>query len=249
MKIKKIKNGEKFYKLTIIKEISPYINKHGYETPMYLCLCDCGKTKEVMHYNLKSGKTKSCGCIQKKSAYKNRKKYNKYDLSGKYGIGWTSNTNKEFYFDLEDYDKIKDYCWKERQPEGNSKYGYIVTTNKSISIHRMIMNCYKLKETLFIDHINGNVNDNRKENLRKCTNQQNSRNKKIGINNTSGFIGVYFNKKTKKYYAKITVDRKMIHLGTFNTLEEAYRVRRKAEFEMFGEFAPKEILKQKEENK
>ena len=36
---------------------------------------------------------------------------NKYDLSGEYGIGWTHNTEHEFYFDLEDYDIIKYYCW------------------------------------------------------------------------------------------------------------------------------------------
>ena len=40
-------------------------------------------------------------------------KYNKYDLLGSFGVGWTTNTNKEFWFDLEDYDKIKDYCWAE----------------------------------------------------------------------------------------------------------------------------------------
>ena len=37
------------------------------------------------------------------------KKYNTYDLSGEYGIGYTSK-GEEFYFDLDDYDKIKDYC-------------------------------------------------------------------------------------------------------------------------------------------
>ena len=63
---------------------------------------------------MKHGHTKSCGCLnnEKRSLLgKNSKKYNKYNLNGEYGIGWTSNTNEEFYFDLEDYDKIKDYCW------------------------------------------------------------------------------------------------------------------------------------------
>jgi hypothetical protein len=41
------------------------------------------------------------------------KKFNQYDLSGSYGIGYCSNTNNPFYFDLEDYDLIKDYCWME----------------------------------------------------------------------------------------------------------------------------------------
>ena len=53
--------------------------------------------------NLKSGSTKSCGCLAKEIRSKIHKKYNQYDLSGEYGIGWTSNTNEEFYFDLEDF--------------------------------------------------------------------------------------------------------------------------------------------------
>ena len=59
---------------------------------------------------------KSCGCLQKESEIKNGKrnhKTNVYDLNGEYGIGWTFNTNKMFYFDLTDYDLIKNYCWFE----------------------------------------------------------------------------------------------------------------------------------------
>ena len=42
---------------------------------------------------------------------KHNKKYNWYDLSGEFGIGFTQN-DILFYFDLEDYDKIKNYCWR-----------------------------------------------------------------------------------------------------------------------------------------
>lgn len=38
------------------------------------------------------------------------KQYNRYDLSGEFGKGWT-NKEEEFWFDLEDFDKIKNYCW------------------------------------------------------------------------------------------------------------------------------------------
>ena len=77
-------------------------------------MCDCGNKIVTTGNSLKHGHTKSCGCLnnEKRSLLgKNSKKYNKYNLNGEYGIGWTSNTNEEFYFDLEDYDKIKDYCW------------------------------------------------------------------------------------------------------------------------------------------
>ena len=52
-----------------------------------------------------------------------KRKYNRYDLeSQEYGIGWTSNTNEEFWFDKEDYDKIKNYCWNYHK---NKHGGYI----------------------------------------------------------------------------------------------------------------------------
>src|SRR5574344_527323 len=76
----------------------------------WLCQCDCGNKCVVSRGGLKGGKTQSCGCLQKERASEIKRKYNTYDLSGEYGIGYTSK-GEEFYFDLEDYDKIKDYCW------------------------------------------------------------------------------------------------------------------------------------------
>lgn len=88
------------------------------------CKCTCGSKieKDIRVDGLIAGHSRSCGCLQKEQAYKSckaRKKQNKYDLSGDYGIGYTNNvdpsdpTHKRnyFYFDLEDYDKIKKYCW------------------------------------------------------------------------------------------------------------------------------------------
>ena len=76
----------------------------------------------------------------------NLKKRNKYIIKDDYVIGFTNNTNKEFYFDLEDYDKIKDYCWY----VGND--GYVRCSNSNILMHRLIMNC---PDELVIDHIHG----------------------------------------------------------------------------------------------
>ena len=91
--------GQKFHRLTVISRAP----NRGRQT-MWFCICDCGNEKTVGASHLKSGHTKSCGCYNvEKVAERNKntkKKTNKYYLSGEYGIGWTSNTNKEFYFDL-----------------------------------------------------------------------------------------------------------------------------------------------------
>ena len=77
-------------------------------------------------------------------------------------------------------------------------------------------------QMLQIDHINGNRADNRIKNLRLATNSENQQNRKISKNNTTGFIGVTKLKITNKYIAKIRVNKKQIHIGTFDTAESAF---------------------------
>ena len=121
--------------------------KHVY----WSCKCDCGNTKTIYGYELRSGRTKSCGCLQREKASHANKKYNKYDLeSEEYGIGWTEK-GEVFWFDKEDYNLIKDYCWIK-----NDK-GYFYARKEEgvcIRLSRLIMNVLDNSEIL-IDHING----------------------------------------------------------------------------------------------
>ena len=96
--------GKKYNKLTIIKY--EYTDKSYYKH--YLCKCDCGKEKVINIQNVKSGKTKSCGCNYKEILGKLYKKKNKYIIKKDYVIGYATNTNNKFYVDKEDYEKIKD---------------------------------------------------------------------------------------------------------------------------------------------
>ena len=101
--------GNKYGRLTAIRRIG---TKRG--SPLWECICECNNYVNVTSRELTSGNTKSCGCLSLERLIEynhTKKKYNTYDLSGDYGIGYTSK-DEEFYFDLEDYDKIKDYCWR-----------------------------------------------------------------------------------------------------------------------------------------
>lgn len=60
-----IKKGEKFNRLTIIKEVKSHILPCGIKERKVLCLCDCGNKTEIFYNNLKRGKSKSCGCLRK----------------------------------------------------------------------------------------------------------------------------------------------------------------------------------------
>ena len=111
--------GKQFDRLTVIKRVPDYIQSNGRKRTMWLCMCECGNYITVDGEHLKSGATKSCGCLQRELTSKRFKRYNKYNLDNEYGIGYTSQ-GKEFWFDIEDYERIKQYCWY------IDKNGYVV---------------------------------------------------------------------------------------------------------------------------
>ena len=92
-------------------------------------------------------------------------------------------------------------------------------------------------EGLEIDHINLNPLDNRRENLRIATTQQNCKNKNKYSTNTSGFKGVSFNKQKQKFEARISIDGKKKFLGYFATAVGAHEEYKRAAIQHNGEFA------------
>lgn len=230
--------GHIFGKLKVLYRGENY-NKWGVT---WICQCSCEQHTiiKVRSCNLVSGNTNSCGCYGIEKIKNTCKKYNQYDLTGEYGIGWTSNTNQPFYFDLEDYDKIKDYCWY------FSKRGYIEarSNGKLIKMHRIIMGA--TNPHIKVDHKFHDENgaprtyDNRKFNLRLCTQQKNACNSKIRTDNTSGVTGVEHYKDRDAWQARITYNNKEYYLGSFKNKEDAIAARQKKEIELFGEFQYKE---------
>lgn len=244
VKTKEDLTGKQIGRWTVVRQVEDHIEPSGAHVDMWLCVCSCDEHTQrvVSGASLRKGRSLSCGCLQREVARnigKSRKEFNTYDLSGEYGIGWTTNTNKEFYFDLEDYDKIKDYCWVESVRDNG--YHWVSSTGssdkKKINLHTLITG-YSL-----CDHKNRNTFDNRKQNLRDVTYSQSVMNRGIPINNTSGFIGVYFDKRSGKWRSCIGLNHKQIALGLFKNKEDAIIARLNAELKYFGaEFAPQREL-------
>lgn len=218
--------GQIFGRLTVIKQAE---NKNG--RVMWLCICSC-KNKEyiALSKTLLNGTCKSCGCITKERCTNNiskNKKYNIYDLTGEYGIGYYKD-NTEFYFDLNNYDKIKDCYWTKKD-----EYAVTVTLKtklgKRISMHQLLYGDY-------VDHIDGNRSNNRKYNIRKATTSENNSNTKIYKNNKSGVKGVSYH---DAYGYKATIQKnKIVYdlIYTYN-FEEAVLYREIAELYLFKEFS------------
>lgn len=90
---------------------------------------------------------------------------------------------------------------------------------------------------LHIDHIDGNGQNNDPANLRLATNSENMRNQGATKINTSGFKGVSWHKRDKKWHPQIKLHGKKHHLGYYDTLEEAHAAYVRAAEELHGEFA------------
>lgn len=100
------------------------------------------------------------------------------------------------------------------------------------SFHSIIM---PAKAGFEVDHINRNKLDNRKENLRYVTHQQNLLNCKVRKDNCSGVKGVTWRKDRNCWTAQVRYQNRKIHLGNFQKLEEAILARLKAEIEYYQE--------------
>mgnify|MGYP003441599768 len=103
--------------------------------------------------------------------------------------------------------------------------------NKKFLAHRVAFAIYHDRWPIFVDHINGDRGDNRIVNLREVTWRENHMNRRISPFNTSGQMGVSFNRNAQKWVAYIKVAGQHIHLGTFVDKIDAVAARRNAEAE------------------
>lgn len=168
-------------------------------------------------------------------------KGNKLDTqSFDYGIGWTSNTNQEFYFDLEDENIIRQHTWC----TCTDRFGYTrVETNIKIN------GKYKRKSLAQVltgendvDHNDKNPFNNRRCNLKKATRSDQTANQNLKKNNTSGVTGVHWDKTHNYWVASLQKDKKRIFQERYADFYQAVMARLKAEVKYFGEFAPQQHL-------
>lgn len=138
--------------------------------------------------------------------------------------------------DDEDFELISKFKWH-IQPSSNGREGYAVT---KIRMHRIITNA---PHGAMVDHINGDSLDNRRCNLRLCTNAQNQQNTE-GRGGTSRHKGVSFNKKSGKWLAAFLFEGRRYYCGLWDDEDDAARAVDKKRGEVCGTFASKNLYEE-----
>ena len=124
------------------------------------------------------------------------------------------------------------------KPNGQG-YGRVCIANTKYHAHRLAWYMHYQQDPgeMQIDHVNCDKMDNRICNLRLATQAENCRNTKTGSANKSGYKGVSWHKKTKKWQACIVKNREYHYLGLFDTAEEAAAAAKAARAELHLDFA------------
>lgn len=137
--------------------------------------------------------------------------------------------------DDEDYERLMKFRWRHASTRGDNRYHYAKTGGKVVVLmHRLLTNAPR---GMVVDHINGNGLDNRKANLRVCTNAENLRNR--SADRGSRFKGVHPvpGSKVHPWRAEICLNGKKYHLGVHATAEAAARAYDEGAIRIHGEFA------------
>lgn len=134
--------------------------------------------------------------------------------------------------DDDDFEKVSKFKWH----VSKIKYAHYAVSRingKTVYLHRLVMDAPK---GTYVDHINMNGLDCRKENLRLCTNSQNMHNRGAQKNSKSGVKGVSWSKNKNKWVVHLTVDKKTRHLGFFTNIDAARKRYEEESKRIVGEF-------------
>ena len=206
----------------------------------------CGKTKELSEFGInrafsdnKAVYCKPC-CRNKAMVKKDSVNPNRTRVRSKYSAKSSIGDGKSIIYLTKGQTAIVsecDYCLVSVHIWHLSNRGSVESRidGKLVKMHRLITNA---PSNTVVDHISGNTLDNRRENLRICTQLENSRHRtKLAKHNTSGKTGVWWSEHRKRWVASIVVcDKK--HTRRFKTKEEAISCRVAMENKYFGEFVP-----------
>lgn len=210
-------SGQRFGRLTVLSEAEE--RKNG--CVQWRCKCDCGKECIVLGYLLRNGETQSCGCYNTDRTKESNtgRSVIKNDITGQKFGHLTA-----MFHERGDYWLWKCDCGNTCRLRASSVYKGVTKSCGHALPGRQ-------KERVTVDNVFEYYNGTSISQLRSIMNG------KVRSNNTSGYTGIRIRNTPKgvRYQARIQLKGKMESLGTFDTLEEAIKARKKAEERVFGE--------------
>lgn len=207
-------NGKKFHNLLVVKRLGS--NGDGKTT--WLCVCDCGKEKEVVGTELKNNRVKSCGCLTGKLIS---------EAKIKHGASCRDNTTIEY----KAWSNMKDRCLNEKN-KAYKNYG-----GRGIKICEKWINSFeqfvsdmghRMTSEQSLDRID-NDGDYEPINCRWATNSEQNRNKRTKVNKKTKTKGVFYRESTGKFEVRIMIDGVRYSLGVYESLKDAINARKDAE--------------------
>jgi len=129
------------------------------------------------------------------------------------------------------FEKVKNYIWR----INSNAYISTKVNYKELLLHRLIMDATTEE---YIDHINRKRNNCKDSNLRLVCYSENGVNKSMQTNNTSGVVGVTWDKTREKWKVTLNIYNKCYNIGRFDDFEEAVKSRLQAEKKYHKEFTP-----------
>jgi hypothetical protein len=137
-----------------------------------------------------------------------------------------------------DFERVNQFKWCAHRI-GNTWYATRSKKSKGerwlVLMHRFILGVTDRK--VKVDHRDRDGLNNCRHNLREATHAENMHNSRRRVNNTTGYKGVYLNRRTGRYFAKLTVNRKQISSDGHKTPEDAARAYDKLAKKHHGEYA------------
>lgn len=221
--------GKKFGRLFVV-EWGGMRRGTGKSHPVWLCKCECGVECYKSGKDLKVGDSKSCGCLRKDA----RTKESEVPPADPGTCHIPLTQGRFMVVDQMDFEAVSQFswAWDGKYPTRNIQKPNGLRTMQRI--HRFLMG---EPEGMEVDHRNRITTDNRRCNLRVATRQEGGRNRGKPKHNTSGYKGVRWDGRLKKWVASLTIDRRTKYLGTFDTPQEAHEAYKSGATKFFGEFA------------
>lgn len=145
--------------------------------------------------------------------------------------------NKECVVSKDSFNTVLPYTWC---VDGT---GHVMsrTFGKAVKMHRLLTGADAGE---YVDHIDGNPLNNVISNLRICTKKQNEYNQKRRMDNSSGYKGVSYCNRRKRYRAYINKDGHQFHVGYYHHAEEAANAYNKKAKELFGDYARLNVVEE-----